>query len=285
MHRRTITAALLALVLLPLPALGQAGSSTVSFDGVGFTFGQELGSGALAVQVPAQTRRQAGPGTPDVEHLAFTLLAPRRENQRIPSVAAAPGVVRAYRVVDLPQGSPQAQELAALEDLLATRPDPSTFTAITDDGSGDVLPFLPVEGAPQTLRARVAYVDTEELSGVSSITAFSFDASPFTRSDFHYAFQGLSTDGQWYVAIDWAVTAPTFPKKLRQRDQRVATSQARYARYLRDAVSRLEAAAPEGFSPPLASLDALVRSMTFEAPILVPESSPIPEESEPPTFG
>jgi hypothetical protein len=242
MYRRTLGAALLALVLLPIPVLGQAGSSAVSFDGVGFTFGHELGSGALAVPVPTQTRRQAGPGIPDVAHKAFTLLGPRREDQRIPSVPAAPGVVRAYRVSDLPAGSPQAQQLAALSELLAMRPDPSTFTTVADDGAGADLPYLPVEAAPQTLRARMAYVDTDALAGISYVTAFSFDASPFTRSDFHYVFQGVSADGEWYVAADWIVTAPTFPRKLRPRDQRVGTSQARYARYLRDAVSRLEAA-------------------------------------------
>lgn len=285
MHRRTLAAALLALVLLPISAQAQVTTSTVSFDGVGFTFGHELGSGAVAVQVPAQTRRQARPGVPDLEHLAFTLLGPRREDQRIPSVSAAPGVVRAYRISDLPEGSPQAQQLAALEALQATRPDPSTFTAVTEDGSGEVLPYLPLEAAPQALRARAAYVDTGELSGISYLTAFSFDASPFTRSDFHYAFQGVSADRQWYVAVDWVVTAPTFPRRLRPRDQRVGANQARFARYLRDAVSRLEAAPPETFSPPLASLDTLVHSITFAAPTVIPDSSPGPEESTAPSFG
>ena len=139
--------------------------------------------------------------------------------------------------------------------------------------SGTSLPHLPLFGAGQAIRARAEYVDTPQLSGVAYVAAFRQDVSPFEAGDFWYLFQGLSADGTWYVSVSWVVEASGFPKHLSARE---ANRQAnRWVAYLRESLAALNGAGPEAFTPPLTSLDALVRSITFDA---TPTSEPSPSQ-------
>ncbi len=102
------------------------------------------------------------------------------------------------------------------------------------------------------------------MAGIAYVTAFRQDISPFASGDFWYTFQGLSADGSWYVAADFVVDASMFPEEVTAKDaERIARSE-RYTAYLEESVQALNEAAPDDFAPPLTSIDALVRSITFE---------------------
>ena len=86
---------------------------------------------------------------------------------------------------------------------------------------GSICRFLPVEeAAAQAIAARVGFIDTPELLGIAYVTGFRQDMFPFVRDDFLYTFQGLSADGQWYVAVNWVVRATMFPRRVSQADAR-----------------------------------------------------------------
>ena len=138
------------LLLLALPVQAQDGGSTVTFDGVGFTFDATLGTSVNITRVrrpgpgPGERSRRRMPGT-SCSHS----MERRNEFAKVPRVGDAPGVVRVYRTADLAGYELASQRLEQLRTMLADRPDLATFMAVGPDGFGDELPFLPVPGAGQ----------------------------------------------------------------------------------------------------------------------------------------
>lgn len=274
--RVAATVVAMLVLTLALPVQAQDAVRTVSLDGVGFSFERVLGTSVNISQVPGRSPDAQQLDGPQPPHLAFTLYGRRAEDKRIPRPIDAPGVVRFYHTADLAPYELQAQQLAALRTLLSERPDPATLTAIGPDGSVDPLPFLVDFSAAQAIDARVAYVDTPQLAGVAYLTVFRQDVYPFTAGDFWYTFQGLSTDGTWYVSADFVITASMFPARIGIKEaNRIASSPKRWAAYLRSSLATLDGAEPSAFTPPLTSVDALVESITFGA-VPASQATPLP---------
>lgn len=279
MRLRSVRAVTLvaAWSLLALPAQAQDTASSVVFDGIGFTFGDALGSSVSITRVPGEVAD--GPvccGGPDTPHVTFTLYGEKREDARTPDVGAGGGVVRVYPASGLAGNEHAVDALARLTGILADRPDLATFGVPGDSSSPD-LPHLPVVPAEQGMLARAAYVDLPGLAGVRYITTFTLAAVPFVADDFVYTFQGLTDDGLWYVSAEFRVRPNGFPDKIgRRAERRLLSSAARYTAYLRASVAKLDAATPESFTPSLAAIDALVASLTVDA---IPTSSPAPAAS------
>jgi hypothetical protein len=282
MTRRTPRSALLAALLLAsaLPTHAQDDTSSVRFDGVGFEFAHSLGRSVNIIRVPRQRLGSVGVGEADPAHITFSIYPRMAESRRPPRAWDVPGAVRVYATSGL-EGFPFAsRQLERLQELLAARPDPATLESITDEQTVD-LPYLPIEGAAQAIAARIDYIDTPELSGIAYVTGFRQDLFPFARDDFWYTFQGMSTDGQWYVSVSWIVRATMFPARVSDADARRVGRNARtWERYIRESVGTLAAAEPTAFRPSLDTLDALVRSIDFES---VVQASPSPSLEPSPT--
>ena len=61
--------------------------------------------------------------------------------------------------------------------------------------------MLPDFGAAeQMVNAQVEYLDFDGGSGVRFITHYGIDEAPITEHGTFYTFQGLTDDGQYYVA-------------------------------------------------------------------------------------
>jgi hypothetical protein len=289
MTRRSRSAVLLgALVLtMALPVQAQDATSSVSFDGVGFSFDHTLGRSVNITQVPAIPLADTQVGEAPPAHVVFSLYGRRAESARIPRIWDAPGSVRVYDVAAL-DGYPLAsQQLTRLQQLLSERPDPATLETITPNATTE-MPYLPIEEAAQAIAARIEYIDTPELSGVAYVTGFRQDTFPFTRDDFFYTFQGLSADGRSYVAVDWVLRADMFPRRISQADaRRVGSNARRWERYINQSVSTLDAAEPTAFTPSITALDDLVRSIDFASvvgaspsPSAAPTLAPTPEATD-----
>jgi hypothetical protein len=257
------------MLMLALPVQAQGGGSTVSFDGIGFSFDRSLGTGVNITQVRGKPSNNQGLDIPDAAHLAFAIHGRRSESAKALRAFDAPGVVRVYRVADLAGYDIASQRATQLKTLLADRPDLAGYMQVTGDGS--VKALMPVFPAAQAIQARAQYIDTPQLAGVAYLTGFRQDVSPFAAGDFWYTFQGLSTDGTRYVSVSWIVRATMFPARI---GAKAANRQAnRWVKYLTESIATLNAAAPTAFTPPLTSIDALVQSITFEG---VPASEPSP---------
>ncbi len=271
----SILTLLCALIVLGGQALAQDTPSTVSFNGVGFSFDPSLGSSVNITSVPAQSSAEVKVGVAAPAHTVFAIYGSRTETAKTPRLGSGP-VVRVYRVSDMGGYAEYSNALSSLQNLLSQQTDLTTYMAPSTTGNDLTLPYLPVAQAGQPLRARAVYVNTPQVTGISYLTGFRQDVSAFAGKDFWYTFQGISSDGQWYISVVTPVKASMFPKKVKAKDNNFKNADD-YNTYLTDAISKLNAGDDSAFTPPLSAIDALVQSITIESAPAV--SSPAPSAS------
>lgn len=254
----------LALVALAFPALAQEETNTnaVNFNGFSFSYSEAVAPNINISRYAGDPVDREQPGGPEVRHTQFTLYNafPVPEG-----ILDSKGVIRVYRVMDFEGYEFQTAGLQKLQMLLTDRPDLATYAQITPEGSAtNTLPFIPIFPAAQVITARAQYVEAPAVTGISYVTIYRQDASPFLASEFIYTFQGMSKDGQLYVSAMFPVIAPNFPAEY-PADFDYEAFIANFVPYLNESVTSLNSAAPETFSPSLADVDAIVQSIQIEA--------------------
>jgi heat shock protein HslJ len=168
-----------------------------------------------------------------------------------------------FNLADL-AGKPEQAETDALAELLATGADPATTPT---------LPYLPRINASQAVHGAEQLLDFASGQGIRYVTAFAQDPSPFLGHSFIYTFQGLTGDGQYYVAFSAPLTTELFPAEL-PTDFDFAAHEANYTTYLTTTQETIRGAAPDAFMPNLSTLDALVQSITIDEAAAAPGASP-----------
>jgi hypothetical protein len=260
MSRHKLLLILMALLAaLALPALAQEETvHTVIFDGAGFQFSTALGDGVNIQPIAGDPVEQAGPGFSDAAKTQFTLY---RFGEPMDSLFDTGGV-RLYRMAELARYDFLQAQVERLQTLLAERPDLTPFEAGINSPSGQGLPYVPVLTHGQVLAARAQYVETSVAQGISYIAAHKAALEPFSPVDFAYIFQGISTDGQYYIAVTFPLTTGLFPESLENFD--FEAFQAEWPEYLAASIATLNTAAPDAFTPPLDAVDALIQSIHFD---------------------
>lgn len=271
-HKRLLFVALLALLVFPALALAQSEyNNSFAYNGFSFSLPASFATNVNAVQVAADPTDLEQPGGPQPKHTEFVFY------DRVPapeSVYDATGGVELYQTADLNGYDFATRELQSLQTLLAQRPDLSAYmTADTTGTNANNLPFLPVANAAQVIRARAHYVDNGSVSGVAYVTAYRQDVSPFTAGEFIYTFQGLSSDGASYISAIFSVSASAFPAQI-PSDFNMDTFNANFTQYITDSIGQLNTAAPDSFTPSLATLDEMIASFTFGGASVPPSTVP-----------
>src|SRR5689334_4956011 len=154
---------LIALTLLLMlgifPALAQDGtSSSVQFNGFGFTFDSALATNVNITQYPGDAPDLQQPGGPEPRYTQFNLYS----QPPAPEAAYdAPISVRVYSIADVAAYPDSIAQVQALQNLVAQRPDLASFMTVNSDNTAsNSLPYLPVMAAAQAIRARAQYVET-----------------------------------------------------------------------------------------------------------------------------
>ncbi|MDL1899665.1 SH3 domain-containing protein [Anaerolineae bacterium CFX9] len=142
--------------------------------------------------------------------------------------------------------------LNGLRAALAERPAQPAFRAM--------LPYP----YPQVFTARVAYHDLAGLSGVSYVTASSFDVSPITADRLNYLFQGLSDDGRYAVTLISALQTNLIPSSV-PADLDYAAFEANWESYVADMVNVLNTASLDALSP-IPALDTILSTLQLDPP-------------------
>jgi hypothetical protein len=122
------------------------------------------------------------------------------------------------------------------------------------------MPFLPPFNAAQVMHAQISYLDFENGQGVRYLTQFDQAPLPINSFELIYTFQGLTDDGQTYVAAVLPVTHPDLPATPLVNEQQIAEL-SDFAAYLAQTVAWLEQQPGDSFTPNLAQLDALIQSL------------------------
>jgi len=149
--------------------------------------------------------------------------------------------------------NPVTRELDGLKKLLADRPA---------DSSGR-LPFLPVWDAGQLLHFHLKYVKFQNGEGIRYLTEYGQDMAPLSNKLLFYTFQGLTSDGAYYISA----VLPTTHAPLAGDNGETLSKQdhgkfiENYAAYAVDVQNLLNAEKDGSFSPTLEKLDALIASI------------------------
>ena len=126
--------------------------------------------------------------------------------------------------------------------------------------SADRMPFLPLFNAAQVMHTQVDYLDFKNGQGVRYLTQFDQAPLPINSFELIYTFQGLTDDGQTYIAAVLPVTHPDLPATPLVNEQQIAEL-SDFAAYLAQTVAWLEQQPGDSFTPNLAQLDALIQSL------------------------
>ncbi len=179
----------------PEPQLTAAAAPVrVSFQGVTFSYNPRLADEIGGIIAPADQGSAFGP-SPDYIH--FTLEGYPTFNQTfLPEI-------RIYRVEEYRSVNESAAEtIARLQDLLTQKP------GRVESG----LPFLPVMNADQLFLARAFYFDFQNGAGLRYLTQFGQDIYPINNQDLLYTYQGLTSDGKYYISAVFPIAHPGLPE-------------------------------------------------------------------------
>lgn len=128
---------------------------------------------------------------------------------------------------------------------------------------GQLLPA----GLPSgTFNAHVQSVSLASGRGLRYLTQFDQSPLPANNQELIYYFNGLTADGASYVQVILPVTALFLAPDNNPNSQLpsggVPFNMDQPAQYFQQIADKLNATAPDGFTPSLATLDALVQSIT-----------------------
>lgn len=230
---------------------------------------------ALATQTPEQTNQPSSGASGEIS-LDLSGVA---QDQTVETVAAVPAstggpyweAAPQYRLVTL-QGYPVTNHLLKPQifiypagDLASANENMGKIAAdlrtlLQTQQAGDSFPFLPLYNAQQVMHPQVQYLDFKNGKGVRFLTQFDQAYMPINNYELIYTFQGLTSDGKYYIAAVLPVTHPELPDS-----QQVAAEQVPelkdFPAYLTKTVTWLDQQPGGSFNPDLAKLDALIQSI------------------------
>jgi hypothetical protein len=145
------------------------------------------------------------------------------------------------------------ERITTLEELLTNRPQ--TVAA--------EIPVLPSIEAAQVIRAQVNYLDFQGGSGVRFITHYAQDASPILSGQIVYTFQGLTTDGKYYIAYFHPIATTALPDTYEESEaaQDYNAFVQNMESYLEETTQTLNKLDSLDYVPNLVQLDAMLESL------------------------
>ena len=152
----------------------------------------------------------------------------------------------------LPDSIPM--KVAALQALIGGGPT-------SDKG----LPFLPTFEAAQELITQYKVVSFGNGKGIRYLTQFSQYFDPINNNEFFYTFQGLTSDGKYWISAILPISSPLLPAdgKNPPNGQSVDDFNNGFPTYITALTAQLNTLPPESFSPSITMLDALIASLSI----------------------
>ncbi len=207
-----------------------------TFDNILFVVPEGLSQSELSEIVDPVTN--GSPWDVTVQHVKFTLTG-----YSLSGTSWQP-VIYVFPIAGYDQA---ADTIANLKQLLSLRP-----------ADANDMPFLPLVNAGQEFRSKVAYMDFASGSGVRFVSQYGQGPWPINNKDTFYTFQGLTSDGKYYVSVIMPVSNSVLPATGDGADMSKVGDNS-YVAGVRD---QLNAQPDESFVPSLAVLDALAKSIT-----------------------
>lgn len=126
------------------------------------------------------------------------------------------------------------------------------------------MPFLPLFNAAQVLHTHVQYLDFKSGQGLRYVTEFAQGIVPINNYELIYTYQGMTSDGQYYVAAVLPVSHPSLPADGSVTGNEPPEFSSDFATYLANVVGALNPQAANTFTPDLTILDAMMSSLEIK---------------------
>ena len=230
--------------------------SNISYSGTSFTISPGLSSGAQGAIIPQSNDFSWWPTHTKFVFQNYALHGKANEPQILIFPAREYAQMKEYAEAYAQTGQPSPIE--NLQAILNARSFPSQGP----------LPFLPYQHAAQIIRAQEKILTFQNGSGLRYVTQYSQAAFPLiNNTDLFYTFQGLTSDGEYYVTVIMPVNLPYLAADYGPNAFSNPTewqNAEKFPEYLSTMVDRLNQNEGEGtnpYAPSLASLDALVQSL------------------------
>lgn len=248
----TLTA--IALQSQPTPAAPtEAGGVAVSFSGSEFVIPPGLATSATPSIVPASLDLQAPIWDIYPSYAEFSL-----DGYILQGTFHEPRF-RIYPAAEFEAANEgAAQIINELRALLAAQEAPLPVN----------LPFLPLFNAGQIFHAKEQFIPFQNGTGIRFLTQFGQDVSPVNNHSLFYTFQGLTSDGRYYISAILPANAP-FLVEYPSPEFPVPPSGIPFdwenwentQSYMDAVTQQINSADPAVFNPPLTTLDALIQSI------------------------
>jgi hypothetical protein len=126
------------------------------------------------------------------------------------------------------------------------------------------MPFLPLVNAAQVMHAHIQYLDFKNGQGLRYLAEFSQGIEPVNNSGLVYTYQGLTSDGKYYVAAVLPVNHPSLPADGNIRGDEPPEFINDHAAYLTNVQWSINQQAASSFTPDLTLLDAMLSSLEIK---------------------
>ena len=232
----------------PTPTSIAINGTEISFFGTSFSIPAGLGTGTQN-DIQPQTN---DPNIPFDIHPAYTRII--LQGYPITNKAFEPQVL-IYPAKEYAQMGDGAEMIInnLQNDIAAQRTSPA-----------EPLPFLPLINAGQIFHAQEKFINFKNGSGIRFVTEFDQAPLPINNGEILYTFQGLTNDGEYYVAVLMPINLPYLPEDYNpnspQPPDAIQFNPEDFSTYLNNVIDRLNHV-DNSFNPKLDSLDTLVQSI------------------------
>jgi hypothetical protein len=127
------------------------------------------------------------------------------------------------------------------------------------------LPFLPNFDAGQEFFTQYKVIPFGTGNGARYLSQFSQFLDPINNNEVFYTFQGLTSDGKYWISAILPISNPLLPAdgKNPPNGQSWDDFNNAFPTYLAALTTQLNAAPPQSFSPAIPMLDALISSISI----------------------
>ena len=128
------------------------------------------------------------------------------------------------------------------------------------------LPFLPYLGAGQVFHAQYSILTFHNGSGIRYLTEFAQYTAAVNNQDLFYTFQGVTSDGQYWISATMPVNHPMLPADSANPPdgQSWEDFSNNYGPYIADMKLQLDSQSWDSYTPRLGMLDDLIASITIQ---------------------
>jgi len=239
----------------PLPMATSAPTnspeSQAYFDGITFSYDPSLSKGVLG-----QVLEASAPASDQMPLFAINPKMDQFNFQGYPVSQDLKPQIQIFSISDYEKlaGDPiVSQTVEALKKLMADHPA---------DSSGE-LPFLPIGNAGQLMHAQLKYIKFQNGKGIRYLAEFGQNYAPLSNKLLFYTFQGITSDGAYYVSAVLPINHAKLPgddgETLAVQDFQKFSDN--FPSYVVDIQNKLNSEKGSSFTPSLVLLDDMINSL------------------------